>query len=719
MEANGKQWVVKDPTYNYYWPSAKLKKIAWVSDKKIYEEANVDPIGWWAKLAGEGLSWQTLWTKVYVETKPHSVGWFVGAKLNISYNICDRYLPLKADKVAIYWEPEDNLKSKARVITYAELYSEVNRFANVLKSLGVCKGDTVGIYLPMIPETIIAMVACTRIGAIHAVVFSAFSKLSLKERMSDSNAKVLITADGYCRRGKDIDLKTTADGSLPMTSVEKVVVVRHLRKAVPMQSGRDFYWDELMAQAAPECPPEPMDSEDPLFILYTSGTTGRPKGIVHHSGGYAVSAYWTTKWNFNLHDDDVYFCTADFGWITGHTYNCYGPLLNAATLVIYEGALDYPTYDRWWEIVERYRVTIFYTSPTAIRMMKRQGDEFPKRHNLTTLRVLASVGEPINEDAWRWFFEVIGGGRCPIIDTWWQTETGSVLINSLPGIGPFVPGVAGRPFPGIRAEVMSENIAPGMIRENGLLLIQHPFPPSIFRTIYKDPTRYQEQFRVIGGEIKYFSNDGAMLYDELGNIKLTGRMDDVMKVAGHALSTAELENALCRHPAVAEAAVIPHPDPIKLEVPYAFIILKGQSKGSADLEAGLKKKVDELIGPIARPEKIYFVNDLPKTRSGKIMRRMLKDLVRNQSLGDVTTLMNPDSINEIRTLLGIPQSPHKGPAKADFFNLTPPKKFCLEDRKDNAPVPPPGPSGPPSALSAPSAPSASPDLSHMSGPPAP
>ena len=685
MEAKRTQWVVKDPTVpNYYWPSPELKRLAWVSDKKIYDDANADPIGWWAKLAGEGIVWQSPWTKVYVETKPHTIGWFVGAHLNVSYNICDRYLPAKADKVAIYWEPEDNFKSKPRAITYGELHAHVSRLANVLKSLGVRKGETVGMYLPMIPETIIAMIACTRIGAIHAVVFSAFSKLSLGERMQNAKAKVLITADGYCRRGKDIDLKATADGCLSSTMVQKVIVVRHLNNKVSMQPGRDYYWDELMETVEGVCEPEHVSSEDPLFILYTSGTTGKPKGIVHHTGGYAVSAYWTTKWNFNLHDDDVYFCTADIGWITGHTYNCYGPLLNAASIVIYEGALDYPAYDRWWAIVEKYHVTVFYTSPTAIRMMKRQGNEFPKRHDLTTLRILASVGEPINEDAWHWYFEIIGGSRCPIIDTWWQTETGSVLINALPGIGPFIPGVAGRPFPGVRAEVMSEQIAPGMIRENGLLLIQHPFPPSIFRTIFNDPTRYSEQFRVIGGEIKYFSNDGAMIYDEAGNFKLTGRMDDVMKVAGHALSTAELESALCRHPAVSEAAVIPHPDPIKLEVPYAFVILKPQIKGSAELETSLKKKVDELIGPIARPEKIYFVNDLPKTRTGKIMRRMLKDLVRNQSLGDVTTLMNPDSINEIRTLLGIPQSPHKGPAKVDFAALTPPKKFCLEEKKDEA-----------------------------------
>ena len=681
MEKKGITWIVKDPhAENYYWPSEELKKRSWVTDPEIYKEAKKDPIAWWSKLSKEGINWFKPWTEAYKET-PNNISWFIDGKLNISYNIVDRYLVSKKDKVAIYWEPEDNKKSAARVITYSDLYVQVNKFANVLKKLGIKKGDSVGIYLPMLPETLIAMVACTRIGAIHTVIFSAFSKLSLNERLVSAKVKILVTADGYYRRGKEIDLKGSADGSLNGSPVERVIVIKRSGGKVIMKENRDLWWDDMMKDADSYCEPEQMDSEDPLFYLYTSGTTGKPKGIVHHTGGYATSAYWTTKWNFNLHDDDVYFCTADIGWITGHTYNCYGPLLNAGTIVIYEGAHDYPAYDRWWAIVEKYKVTIFYTSPTAIRMMKRQGDEFPLKHDLSTLRLLASVGEPISETTWLWYFTIIGGSRCPIIDTWWQTETGSILVNSLPGIGPFIPGVAGQPFPGIGVEVISEQVSPAMISEQGLLLITSPYPPSIFRTIHNDPDRYKEQFRVIGGERKYFSNDGAMLFDQEGNIKLTGRMDEVMKVAGHALSTAELENAICKHPLVAEAAVVPYPDEIRLEVPFAFVILKKGNKGSPDLEASIKKKVDELIGPIARPDKITFVDDLPRTRSGKILRRMLKDLIRLQPLGDVTTLMNPDSVQHIRTALGIPQSPRRGPTKADFQLASPLKKPFPEDRK--------------------------------------
>ncbi len=686
MEKKAITWVVKDPVNeNYYWPSAELKKLAWVSDPHIYEEARKDPIAWWDHMAKDGIHWFKPWTQTYKETAPSKIAWFVGGQTNISYNIVDRHKDTHKDKPAIFWEPEDIARCPARVITYGELYIQVNKFANVLKKLGVRKGDTVGIYMPMVPEVLIAMIACTRIGAIHVAIFSAFSKLSLNERLISAKAKVLVTADGYYRRNKGIDLKTTADGGLVGSSVEKVVVIKRLGITIPMKEGRDVWWDDVMVSAEDYCPPEHMDSEDPLFILYTSGTTGKPKGIVHHTGGYATTAYWTTKWDFDVHDEDVYFCTADIGWITGHTYNCYGPLLNAASIVIYEGAHDYPAYDRWWAIVEKYKVTIFYTAPTAIRMMKRQGDAFPNKHDLTTLRILGSVGEPISEPTWLWYFKVIGGSRCPIIDTWWQTEMGSIIINALPGIGPFIAGVAGQPFPGVNIEVISEQLAPGMIKEQGLLLVKPPYPPSIFRGIQNAEDRYGEQFRIIGGSKKYFSNDGAIIFDLSGNIRLTGRMDDVMKVAGHALSTAELENAICKHPAIAEAAVVPYPDEIKLEVPFAFVTLKEGNKGSTVLEMSIKKKVDELVGPIARPDKIVFVDDLPKTRSGKILRRMLRDLIRQQPLGDVTTLMNPDSIQHIRDILGIPQSPRGvGPNKTPagpIIPLVPQKKLFLDESK--------------------------------------
>eukprot|EP00829_Urostomides_striatus_P007386 TRINITY_DN1824_c0_g1_i11.p1 TRINITY_DN1824_c0_g1~~TRINITY_DN1824_c0_g1_i11.p1 ORF type:complete len:616 (-),score=164.08 TRINITY_DN1824_c0_g1_i11:2302-4149(-) len=611
MQRKGVQWVVQNGGgEHYYYPSEELKKAAWVSDPGIYAEAEKDPIAFWGKLAKQGIDWFKEWDETYKETPNGKPAWFLGGKLNISYNIVDRYQETKKDKVAIFWEPEDISKTKARVITYSELYIQVNKFANALKALGICKGDSVGIYLPMLPEAIIAMVACARIGAVHTVVFSAFSKLSLNDRLVNAKVKLLVTADGYYRRGKRIDLKSTADGSLFGTCVEKVVVVSRIGRKAVMKEGRDVWWDDVTAVANGYCEPEPMDSEDRLLILYTSGTTGKPKGIVHHTGGYAVSAYWTTKWNFNLHDDDVYFCTADIGWITGHTYNCYGPLLNGASIVLYEGAHDFPAYDRWWSIIEQYQVTIFYTSPTAIRMMKKHGTEDPLKHDMSTLRLLASVGEPINEATWNWYFTYIGGGRCPIIDTWWQTETGSILINALPGIGPFIPGVAGRPFPGVRVVIISDQIAPVMIKEQGMLLLAPPYPPSMFRTIHNNDERYNEQFRIIGGGQKYFSNDGAIIFDEIGDIWLTGRIDDIMKVAGHALSNAELENALCKHPSVAEAAVVSYLDEIKMEVPLAFVILKEGEQGSPALEDSLKKKIDELIGPIARPEKTYFVGDL-------------------------------------------------------------------------------------------------------------
>jgi acetyl-CoA synthetase len=500
----------------------------------------------------------------------------------------------------------------------------------------------------MIPEVQIAMLACARIGAVHSVVFSAFSGESLRSRMQDAEAKVLVTADGYYRRGKIINLKANADVGVEETPIKNVVVVKRAGNDVNMEEGRDLWWHELMANAELYCAPESMDSEDMLFTLYTSGTTGKPKGIVHHTGGYLAVACWTAKWDFDLHDDDIFWCTADIGWITGHTYACYGPLLNGATILVYEGSLDFPGYDRWWEVVEKYGVTIFYTAPTAIRMLLRWGEEWPKKHDLSSIRLLGTVGEPINLDAWLWYFRVIGGERCPVIDTWWQTETGATLINSLPGIGPFIPTVAGRSFPGTTHDILDETGQPVKIGEGGYLVQKSPFAPGMLRGVYKDRERYKRQYWSVYGEEIYYTSDGAIWWDELGNIRLTGRVDDVMKVAGHRLSTAEVENALTLHPSVAECAVVAAPHDVKGEVPIAFVVLKQDVTASPELESELVKQVVKVIGPTAKPEKIVLTDALPKTRSGKIMRRILKALVKGDTIGDTTTLMNPETVEDLK-----------------------------------------------------------------------
>ncbi len=652
MSDKGVQWVVKDPKQtNVFWPSEAMKKKAYLTDPKIYETAAKDPLAFWANLAKEGITWFKPWTDVY-QWNPPFYKWFIGGKLNLSYNAVDRHLDSwKRNKVAIKWQPEP-VDEPPRVLTYYDLYREVNKFANVLKKLGVGKGDRVGIYLPMVPEVQIAMLACTRIGAIHSVVFSAFSGQSVRTRMEDAEAKVLITADGYWYRGTKVNLKANADIGVEGTTIKNVIVVKRLGNDVNFVQGRDLWWHELMKDAEPYCKPEEMDSEDINFILYTSGTTGKPKGVEHHIGGYAVQAYWTTKYDFDMHDEDVYWCTADVGWITGHTYNCYGPLMNAATLVVYEGAIDYPTPDRWWDIIEKNNVTIFYTAPTAIRMLIKLGEQWVKKHDLSSLRILGTVGEPINEEAWLWYFNVVGGGRCPIIDTWWQTETGGTLINSLPGIGPFIPSVAGRPFPGTKLSIVTEEGKPTGIGEGGYLVQNSPFAPGMLRTVYKDPGKYKETYWSVYGPNTYYTSDGAYIHDELGDIRLTGRVDDVMKVAGHRLSTAEVENALTQHPAVIECAVVARPDDIKGEVPVAFVILRPGYKYSPQLEGELVKTVITVIGPTARPDKIIPVDDLPKTRSGKIMRRVLKSVMKNQPVGDITTLQNPDSVQALKEKVG-------------------------------------------------------------------
>ncbi|UCG37528.1 MAG: acetate--CoA ligase [Candidatus Bathyarchaeota archaeon] len=646
------KWVKEDTDNKFvFWPTEEMKKRAWISEESIYKEAAKDPVAFWAVRAKEGLEWFSPWTETYQWNPPY-YKWFVNGKINASYNALDRHMKTgRRNKPAIIWEPEPVNEPK-RVLTFNDLYCEVNKFANVLKSLGVKKGDRVGIYLPMIPEVQIAMLACSRIGAVHSVVFSAFSGESLKSRMQDAQAKVLVTADGYYRRGKIINLKANADIGANDTSIEKIIVVKRAGNEVKLMEGRDLWWHKLMSKAPLDCKPEPMDSEDMLFTLYTSGTTGKPKGIVHHTGGYLTVALWTSKWDFDLHDEDVFWCTADIGWITGHTYACYGPLLNGATILIYEGSLDYPQRDRLWEIVEKHGVTIFYTAPTAIRMILGWGEEWLEKHDLTSLRLLGTVGEPINQDAWLWYFRHVGGERCPVIDTWWQTETGATLINSLPGIGPFIPTVAGRSFPGTTHDILDEVGSPVKIGEGGYLVQKSPFAPGMIRDVYKDPERYKSQYWSIYGDKTYYTSDGAIKWDEMGNIRLTGRVDDVMKVAGHRLSTAEVENALTQHDSVAECAVVAAPHDIKGEVPIAFVVLKQGTTSSADLVSKLVKQVVKVIGPTAKPEEIVITDSLPKTRSGKIMRRILKALVKGETVGDTTTLMNPETVEDLKEKVG-------------------------------------------------------------------
>jgi len=645
------KWVVEDPRQEgVWWPSNELKKMAWVSDESIYKKASEDPVKFWADRAREGLHWFKEWDKAYEWTPPH-FKWFVGGKINASYNAVDRhFISKKKDKAAIIWEPEPTEESK-RILTYSDLYREVNKFANVLKGLGVKKGDRVSIYLPMIPEVQIAMLACARIGAVHSVVFSAFSAESLKTRLKDAEAKVLITANGYYRRGKLLNLKAEADKGAEGTAVKDIVVVRRAALDVNMLDGRDHWWHELMENAGDHCEPEVMDSEDMLFILYTSGTTGKPKGVVHTTGGYLTQAYWTTKWDFDIHDWDIFWCTADIGWVTGHTYSCYGPLTLGATMLIYEGAPDFPEPDRWWKIVEKYGVNVLYTAPTAIRMFVKNGEEWPKKHDLSSIRILGTVGEPIDREAWLWYFNNIGGGRCPIIDTWWQTETGGTLINSLPGIGPFIPTVAGRSFPGTNHKVLDDAGNEVDVGESGSLVQLSPFAPGMLRNIYKDPDRYKEMYFSKYGDKIYYTYDGARIWDEIYDIRLGGREDDVMKVAGHRLATAEVETALTEHESVAEAAVVSAPHEIKGEVPVAFVILR-KGEPSDKLANEISAQVAKVIGPTAKPEKIIFTPDLPKTRSGKIMRRILKSLVRNEPIGDTTTLMNPESVEELKKKVG-------------------------------------------------------------------
>ena len=644
------KWIVKGPEEeDVYWPSEEMKKRAWITDESIYEEADKDPVAFWAERAREGLDWYKEWNKAY-KWEPPYFKWFIGGKLNASYNCLDRHVKTwRRNKAAIIGVREP-IDEEAKVLTYYDLYREVNKFANVLKSLGAKRGDRVSIYLPMIPEAQIAMLACARIGAPHSVVFSAFSPESLKDRIIDAESKVLVTCDGYYRRGRPVTLKDNADEAVKGTTIENVIVFKRTGEKVNWVEGRDHWWHELMKNAPLYCEPEAMDSEDFLYILYTSGTTGKPKGVIHTTGGYMTQAYWTCKWDFDIHDEDVFWCTSDVGWVTGHTYNCYGPLSVGATQIFYEGAPNYPAPDRMWQIIEKYGVSLFYTAPTAIRMFMGWGDEWPGKHDLSSLRLLGTVGEPINREAWMWYFNTIGGGRCPIIDTWWQTETGGTLINALPGIGPFIPCVAGRSFPGTRHEILDEEGKPVGLGEGGYLVQRPPFGPGMLRGIYKYPEIYKENYWSQYGNEAYYTSDGARMPKEK-LFRLTGRVDDVMKVAGHRLSTAEVENAIGGHPAVAESAVVPAPDEIKGQVPWAFIRLK-EEEGSDELAKEIRDHVGKVLGPTCRPDKIIFATDLPKTRSGKIMRRILRNLAKNEAVGELPTIENPGCVEELKKKVG-------------------------------------------------------------------
>jgi len=627
-------------------PSRHFATGAVANNPAIRNRAAADYLAYWESEARE-LDWFTPWDKAMDWQPPHAK-WFVGGKINLAYNCLDRHLKTwRRNKAALIWEGEN---FERRTLTYLQLHREVCKFANALRKLGIDKGDRVAIYMPMVIEAAVAMLACARIGAIHSVVFGGFSPESLSDRINDAEAKLLITADGGWRRGNIVQLKSFADKALVhCPTIENVVVVkRPLGEPFPchIKEGRDHWYHRLMDGSSVDCPPAHLDSEDILYILYTSGTTGKPKGIVHTTGGYAVGCYTTTKYVFDLKEDDVFWCTADVGWVTGHSYIVYGPLLCGATVLMYEGAPNWPENDRFWDIVDRHQVNVFYTAPTAIRAFMKWGDHLPARHNLSSLRLLGSVGEPINPEAWMWYHEHIGHGRCPIVDTWWQTETGSIMITTLPGIDTAKPGHAGRPLPGIHAEVLDE--AGNVVKQgSGLLAITKPWP-SMLRTIWGDDDRYVNTYFSKWGKDVYFPGDGAKR-DAKGNFMVLGRVDDVLNVSGHRIGTMEVESALVDHPLVAESAVVGRAHDLKGQAIVAFVTLKGDVRANLSLIDELKQHVVEKIGAIARPEDIFLTADLPKTRSGKIMRRLLRDIAEGRALGDTTTLADPTVVAELRT----------------------------------------------------------------------
>ncbi len=613
----------------------------------IYKESEDDLEGFWARQAEEHLDWYRKWDQV-LSGDPPFWRWFVGGQVNASYNCLDRHLNTdRRNKRAIIWEGEP--EGDSRIYTYEELHQEVCKFANVLKGFGVKKGDRVCMYLPMIPELAISMLACARIGAIHSVVFGGFSAESLKDRIQDAEAKLLITSDGSYRRGRVTPLKGNADSILDdCPTIENAVVVKRTGADIEWHEGRDHWWHDLMADASPVCEAEVMDADDILYILYTSGTTGKPKGVVHNTGGYLLYCALTMKWVFDIKDEDVYWCTADIGWVTGHSYIVYGPLAVGATTLMFEGVPNYPQPDRFWEIVEKYKVNIFYTAPTAIRAIARDGDEWPAKRDLSSLRLLGSVGEPINPEAWMWYYKVIGHEKCPIVDTYWQTETGGVIITPVPGAIPLKPGSATRPFPGVFPEVVRDDGSTAAVNEGGYLVVKMPWP-GMLMTVYKNPQRYIDTYFSRFPTLKntYFTGDGARK-DEDGYYWLMGRVDDVINVSGHRIGTMEVESALVSHPAVTEAAVVPFAHEIKGQALYAFVTLIGGKEKSEELRKELALHVGKEIGPIARPDKIQFADALPKTRSGKIMRRILKAIAEGrEQLGDTTTLADPSVVDEL------------------------------------------------------------------------
>ncbi len=636
-------------------PPAEFSQKAYIKSledyQRLYDQAKADPEKFWAELAEQELDWFQKWDTV-LDWQPPFAQWFVGGKLNISYNCLDRHLTTwRRNKAALIWEGEPG---DSRTLTYAQLHREVCQFANALKQLGVQKGDRVGIYMPMIPEAAIAMLACARIGAPHTVVFGGFSAEALKDRLVDAEVKVVVTADGGWRKDAIVPLKAQVDKALANDGaprVQHVLVVRRTAQDVNMEPGRDRWWHDIQPEVPVDCPAEPMDSEAMLFILYTSGTTGKPKGVVHTTAGYNLYTHMTTKWIFDLQDTDIYWCTADVGWITGHSYIVYGPLSNGATTLMYEGTPRPSNPGCTWDIVEKYGVNVFYTAPTAIRAFIKMGEDLPKARNLSSLRLLGTVGEPINPRAWMWYHEVIGGGRCPIVDTWWQTETGGIMITPLPGAVSTKPGSATFPFPGILASVVDLEGNPVGNNQGGYLTIQHPWP-GMMRTVYGDPERfrktYWEHIPPKDGHYVYFAGDGAR-QDEAGYFWIMGRVDDVINVSGHRLGTMEVESALVSHPAVAEAAVVSRPDEIKGQDVVAFVTLEGTYSGSEDLKKELKQHVVQEIGAIARPGEIRFADSLPKTRSGKIMRRLLRGLASGEAVsGDTSTLEDLGVLETLR-----------------------------------------------------------------------
>ena len=623
---------------------SEFREHALLSDPAVYEQAASDPQAWWAEQASE-LDWFGPWERVLDDSNPPFYKWFVGGTINASHNCLDRHVDAgRGERVALHWRGEDG---EERDITYAELLAEVKRFASALKDQGVRKGDVVGIYLPMIPEVVVAMLACARIGAPHNVVFGGFSAEAVRERMEFSEAKALITVDGAARKGKTAPVKDRVDEVMgDLSTLERIVVVRSKGTPCEMKPGRDVYYDEILAAADPECAAEALDAEHPLYILYTSGSTAKPKGILHTTGGYLTGVSATHRYVFDIKaETDVYWCAADVGWVTGHSYIVYGPLANGATSVMWEGAPDYPDKDIWWEIVERYKVSILYCAPTAIRACIKWGAQWPEKHDLSSLRLLGSVGEPINPKAWLWYHKVIGGERCPIVDTWWQTETGAIMITPLPGITATKPGSATQPFPGVQAQVLSESTGEPVSEGQGLLVLTRPWP-SMLRTLYKEEDRFISTYFERFGKETYLVGDAARI-DSDGYMWVIGRIDDVVNVSGHRLSTAEVESAIVAHPDVAEAAVIGQHDEQSGQAIVAFVTLQGDLQGDQETVESIRETVASRIGKFARPKRIIWAEDLPKTRSGKIMRRLLRDIAEGRALGDVTTLRDPAVMGEL------------------------------------------------------------------------